>query len=216
MSNKLNMVHLLELIVVDGASNFPEAASRLGINAAELNRRVRALEAALGAPIVEKRAGRVFLTEQARHTACILRVFTTSLREVFDQVPTKDKKRLYIQADLKDKDPEVTTLRLTAAVELDFNRAEPSRTTGNYPTGRSVMNSEDAIRFTKASAEKRAAKARRHAINVKPVIQELRAEGARTLKQLADGLMARGVLAPRGFTWSPASVRRVLTLLDQE
>jgi len=55
------------------------------------------------------------------------------------------------------------------------------------------------------------ANARRRASSVLPYIEGARRAGARTLAEIAEALMGRGVPAPRGGDrWSPAQVRRTL------
>src|SRR3954470_11488423 len=53
-------------------------------------------------------------------------------------------------------------------------------------------------------------KARERAIDLRPIIADLRAEGAANLSQLAAGLNGRGIPTSRGGTWSATQVRRVL------
>ena len=59
----------------------------------------------------------------------------------------------------------------------------------------------------------RVAKAKTRAAQVAPVIGELRASGARTLRDLARGLNERGILAPRGGGWAASQVRATLLTL---
>ena len=62
---------------------------------------------------------------------------------------------------------------------------------------------ETAIERLKAAADK-------HASNVLPIIKEAQKAGARTLREIADALNARGVSTPRGGQWHASSVRNVL------
>ena len=57
-------------------------------------------------------------------------------------------------------------------------------------------------------------KARERAIDLRPIIADLRAEGAANLSQLAAGLNQRGIPTSRGGTWSATQVRRVLERVD--
>lgn len=50
----------------------------------------------------------------------------------------------------------------------------------------------------------------RHAANVLPVIDQIKAAGARTLREIADALNARGVATPRGGKWYATSVKNLL------
>ncbi len=56
----------------------------------------------------------------------------------------------------------------------------------------------------------RQARASGRAIDLAPIIAELRAEGRTTLAALADGLNSRGIPAAWGGVWTPMQVSRVL------
>jgi DNA invertase Pin-like site-specific DNA recombinase len=67
---------------------------------------------------------------------------------------------------------------------------------------------EEALEVAKA---KRARDAARAAAAVLPIIRDLQAAGARTLREVAAGLERRGVRTPRGGTsWTATAVKRVL------
>jgi DNA invertase Pin-like site-specific DNA recombinase len=61
-----------------------------------------------------------------------------------------------------------------------------------------------------ASLATRQAKAKNRASDLAPVIEELKASGAVTLRQIAAGLNARGIKAARGGEWSAFQVQRVM------
>jgi hypothetical protein len=65
-----------------------------------------------------------------------------------------------------------------------------------------------ASKGRKAALEARRKAARQLAQDVAPIVAQLRAEGATNLRQVADGLNARGVPAPRGGRWSALQVIR--------
>lgn len=60
------------------------------------------------------------------------------------------------------------------------------------------------------AAEMRRQRADTHAARVRPMIEELRAGGALSLRQLAAGLNLRGVPSPAGGAWHANTVRRVV------
>jgi hypothetical protein len=60
----------------------------------------------------------------------------------------------------------------------------------------------------KAALEARRRAALQRAEDVAPIIVQLRAEGATNLRQIAEGLNARGVPAPKGGRWSAVQVIR--------
>lgn len=72
----------------------------------------------------------------------------------------------------------------------------------------------DAVLGASASAAARQRQADHHAHSLTPVLDELRAAGARSLAQLAAGLTKRGIGAPRGGAWTPTAVRRVLARVE--
>jgi hypothetical protein len=55
--------------------------------------------------------------------------------------------------------------------------------------------------------------ANRYAANVLPIIREALKAGARTLREIAEALNARGIATPRGGQWYAQSVANVLARL---
>ena len=53
----------------------------------------------------------------------------------------------------------------------------------------------------------------RYAANVLPIIREAQKAGARTLREIAEALNARGIATPRGGQWYAQSVANVLARL---
>lgn len=72
-----------------------------------------------------------------------------------------------------------------------------------------VLTAEDRAKASQAKADG----ARRRAGLLAHILDDLRAEGAVTLRQLAAGLNQRGIPAARGGQWQPAQVGRVLALI---
>jgi DNA invertase Pin-like site-specific DNA recombinase len=62
----------------------------------------------------------------------------------------------------------------------------------------------------KASAIANEAAADQHAANALPIIGQIKRAGARTLREIADALNARGVQTARGGQWYASTVRNVL------
>jgi len=67
-----------------------------------------------------------------------------------------------------------------------------------------------------ASAVARAAKAAARAEDLAPVIEEMRAAGAVSLRGMARELNARGIPAPHGGKWSAMAVARVVARVEAE
>jgi DNA invertase Pin-like site-specific DNA recombinase len=72
-----------------------------------------------------------------------------------------------------------------------------------------VMKPEISALGVKAVKDRSRQKAR----DVAPIVAQIRAEGAVSLRAIAAGLNARGVPAPRGGLWQAKSVQRVLERL---
>jgi hypothetical protein len=66
-----------------------------------------------------------------------------------------------------------------------------------------------ASKEPKPAPEAQRKAALQRAEDVAPIIAQLRAEGAISLRQVAEGLNARGVPAPKGGRWSAVQVIRV-------
>ena len=60
-----------------------------------------------------------------------------------------------------------------------------------------------AVEATKAEAD-------RNAENILPVVRQIQAAGAKTLREIAEALNARGVATPRGGQWYASSVKNLL------
>ena len=76
------------------------------------------------------------------------------------------------------------------------------------------LGGDRGYRITKAAGEAGHAAVKAlaadRAADVAPVIAELRATGANTLRAIAEGLNARGITTPRGGSWSAVQVQRVM------
>lgn len=58
------------------------------------------------------------------------------------------------------------------------------------------------------------ARAESRATDLAPILAELRAAGATSLRSLAAGLNQTGIAPPRGATWSPMAVSRILARIE--
>ena len=66
----------------------------------------------------------------------------------------------------------------------------------------------------KASAKVRREKAQNRAADLLPVIEDIRSDGASSLREIAAALNERGIAAPRGGSWQAVQVQRVLRATD--
>jgi DNA invertase Pin-like site-specific DNA recombinase len=114
----------------------------------------------------------------------------------------------WIMAMVADEERRMISRR-TKEILAAANGQRPGGNRGNLP----VIGDKGRI----ASLATRQAKAQDRAADLAPVIEELRAAGAVSLRQIAAGLNAKGITAARGGLWSREQVRRVLeraTIID--
>ena len=72
------------------------------------------------------------------------------------------------------------------------------------------LGNPDPVKLREAGNAARTARADARADLVLPAIESARRAGAKTLREIADALSGRGIPSPRGATWHPASIARVL------
>jgi DNA invertase Pin-like site-specific DNA recombinase len=120
--------------------------------------------------------------------------------------PTANRLTIHILASVAEHEAEMISKRTKDA--LAAARARGVRLGGD----RAGTLSKHARKGTQASARVRSATARKRAADVLPVIESIKAEGAVTLAGIAEKLNQRSIPAPRGGSWSPVQVSRVLAL----
>jgi DNA invertase Pin-like site-specific DNA recombinase len=127
----------------------------------------------------------------------------------------------FVAADMPDANR--LTVHIIAAVAESVGRAisENTRTAlaaakargvklGN-PNGAQALRGKqignaDAVAKIKANAAQRAS-------DLKGIVDDIRRSGITTTRGIAEELHAKGIRAPRGDTWHPAAVSRLLTRL---
>ncbi|MBN8979312.1 MAG: recombinase family protein [Rhizobiales bacterium] len=111
--------------------------------------------------------------------------------------PDVDPFVLHLFAALAEKERALISTRTTQALAAAKARGV---TLGNP---RLHEARETAVATIKAGADQ-------HAANVLPIIREAQKAGARTLRQIAEVLNARGVATARGGAWHAMSVKNML------
>lgn len=111
---------------------------------------------------------------------------------------------LHLYAALAEKERRLISERTKAA--LAAAKARGVRLGGHHP-----QTLSEAGRAAGRAAQ--GERADEHAALLAPVLAELRAEGAVSLRDLAAGLDVRGITTPRGGAWTATAVRRVLARL---
>lgn len=123
----------------------------------------------------------------------------------------------FLAVDLPGATP--FTVGILALVAAEEARATADRTKAalaarrarGQPLGRcNPQIGNYALGGATASAKVRRAKSCDRAEALRPVIDSLRVDGAKSLADFARGLNQRGLTAPRGGPWSPQSVRDLM------
>lgn len=103
------------------------------------------------------------------------------------------------------------TVHILAAVAEEEARAISARTKAALASAkaRGVRLGSNGATLGKANA----ASARKTALSLKPIIQQLRADGITTVRAIAEALNAREIQTPQGRQWHSTSVHRLLARL---
>jgi hypothetical protein len=88
-------------------------------------------------------------------------------------------------------------------------------TGGGFPAVGQPMTSELPWPKGRTGPQVRVEKADAQAMELAPVIAQIRASGARTLQAIADELNARGIQAARAEKWGTSSVSRLRARIDK-
>ena len=110
---------------------------------------------------------------------------------------------MHLYAALAEKERKMISQRTRAAL------AEAKRRGAKLGLA-SPKRSGDATAMAAASAVVTKVEADRHAENVLPVIRQIQAAGATTLRAIADQLNSRGVRTARGGEWHATTVANIL------
>jgi DNA invertase Pin-like site-specific DNA recombinase len=145
------------------------------------------------------------LDRLARDVAFIAKLMKSDVRFVACDMPDADPFRLHIEAAIAEEEARKISARTKAALAVAKARGvRLGGFRGRIPT--------DADRSRAAAV--RASSARKRASILASAINELRASGALTLQALASGLNLRSISAPRGGSWTPMQVSRLIKLVE--
>jgi DNA invertase Pin-like site-specific DNA recombinase len=105
------------------------------------------------------------------------------------------------------------TVHILAAVAEEEARAISARTKAALASAkaRGVRLGSNGATLGKANA----ASARKTAHSLKPIIQQLRADGITTVRAITEALNARKIQTPQGRQWHSTSVHRLLARLEK-
>lgn len=142
------------------------------------------------------------LDRLARNVHFISGLMESGVEFVACDMPAANKFVLHVMAAVAEQEAEVISKRTKAALAAAKER-------GTVLGGRRV-SAEQFAEIGAQAREVRSQQATKFAQTVIPVIEEIKSEGAVTLRQIAAKLNERGVDAPRGGEWSAVQVSRIL------
>jgi DNA invertase Pin-like site-specific DNA recombinase len=146
------------------------------------------------------------LDRLARNVAFIANLMEAGADFVAVDLPQANRLTVHIMAAMAEYEAKAISDRTKVALAAAKARGVKLGGTGaNLPTV--------SARGNQASIAARQEKASERARDLAPVVEALRAEGCRTIRQIADGLNKRGETAPRGGAWRVGQVHTLLKLM---
>jgi DNA invertase Pin-like site-specific DNA recombinase len=143
------------------------------------------------------------LDRLARNVAFISNLMESGVEFTAVDFPQANRLTVHILAAVAEHEAKAISTRTKdalAAAKARGKRLGEGR--GNLPAV--------AKKGAKASVAARIAKANNRASDLLPIIEELKAAGAVSLRQIAAGLNEKGIRTARGGEWSAVQVQRVL------
>jgi DNA invertase Pin-like site-specific DNA recombinase len=146
------------------------------------------------------------LDRLARNVNFISNLMESGVEFTAVDFPQANRLTVHILAAVAEHEAAMISARTKAALQAAKARGVALGTPNHKLIAR------HAQKGTQASAEARSAAARTRAADILPVIHSVQADGVSTLAGIAETLNGRGIPAPRGGSWSPVQVSRVLAL----
>jgi DNA invertase Pin-like site-specific DNA recombinase len=145
------------------------------------------------------------LDRLSRDAAFLLNLGKSGVRFQALDIPEANTLTLGVLASLAQHEREIISSRTRAALA--------ARRARGLPLGTPRDLSAYAARASVMGRTANAAKARERAQLIAPNIQEARAAGCITLRQIAEHLDGLGVTTPRGKKWTPTAVNNAERLI---
>jgi DNA invertase Pin-like site-specific DNA recombinase len=146
------------------------------------------------------------LDRLARNVNFISNLMESGVEFIAVDFPQANRLTVHILAAVAEHETAMISARTKAALQAAKARGVALGTPNHELIAR------HAEKGTQASATARSAAARMRAADILPVIHSVQADGEATLAGIAETLNGRGIPAPRGGSWSPVQVSRVLAL----
>ncbi|GFM32375.1 recombinase family protein [Desulfovibrio subterraneus] len=149
------------------------------------------------------------LDRLSRNAAFLLTLRDSGVRFVAADMPEANDLTVGVMALVAQQEREAISRRTREALAAAKARG---RKLGN-PNGAAALQRAD--KGNAASIQAIQSAADRHALDLAPVIESIRAEGITSFGSMAEQLNQRGMLTPRGGSWHKSSVRNLLQRLDR-
>lgn len=144
------------------------------------------------------------LDRLARNVNFISNLMESSVEFTAVDFPTANRLTIHILAAVAEHEAAMISARTKAALGA-------AKARGVQLGGDRGNIASQSKRGAKVSAARRSAKAATRANDLLPVIHSAQANGASSLRQIADVLNERGIKTARGGEWSAVQVQRVLS-----
>jgi DNA invertase Pin-like site-specific DNA recombinase len=147
------------------------------------------------------------LDRLARNVAFTSNLMESRVEFVACDFPDANRLTIHILAAVAEHEAEMISTRTKLALAQSKKPLGGTRYSEKFPDGicQSIYR-----KGAKASAKVRGQNAKNRAADLLPVIDAIKAAGAASLRQIADGLNQRGITTPRDGQWSAVQVARVL------
>jgi DNA invertase Pin-like site-specific DNA recombinase len=145
------------------------------------------------------------LSRLSRNAAFLMTLQDAGVKFVAADLPQANNLTIGIMALVAQQEAEAISRNTKAALQA----AKAKGTKLGNPNGAAALRRGAKGNTAAVSAIK--AKADKHAMNLQPVIEALKAEGITSLGSIAKALNERGMLTPRGGTWHKTSVSNLLS-----
>jgi DNA invertase Pin-like site-specific DNA recombinase len=146
------------------------------------------------------------LDRLARNVNFISNLMESGVEFTAVDFPQANRLTVHILAAVAEHEAAMISARTKAALQAAKARGVALGTPNH------ALIAQHAEKGTQASAAARSAAARTRAADILPVIHSVQADGVTTLAGIAETLNGRGIPAPRGGSWSPVQVSRLLAL----
>lgn len=145
------------------------------------------------------------LDRLSRNVLFIAKLLESDVELVCCDMPAANRLVLHMMSAIAENEAQMISTRTKAALAAAKARGVKLGGAKNY-----TLTADDLNKGRAASAVVRSRAARERAAELMPVVDELKAAGATTLQQIADGLAERGISPPRGGKWQLCSVSRIM------